>query len=336
MDKATTPQSNLLSIVVPCYNEQEGLPIFVNALNEACAQLMSRENGPSTIELIFVDDGSSDSTLHVMKELGTHGDLLFAIRWISFSRNFGKEAALFAGLEAAHGENVATMDVDMQDPPLLLPVMWDAMQTGDWDCIAARRENRRGEPPLRSAFARLFYKIINKLSDADIVDGARDFRLMSRQVVDAVLSMKERNRFTKGIYGWVGFRTKWIAYENVERAAGTSKWNFWSLAKYAIEGIVAFSTAPLGIASFLGIAFCILALGFALFVFARAALFSDPVAGWPSLMVVILLMGGVQLLCLGIVGRYLANIYIEAKHRPVYLVRETSDEKMLAALHRTQ
>lgn len=315
----------LLSIVVPCFNEEESLPVFCDALANVAQRLLAANSGPHAIELILVNDGSHDDTLAVMKAIAARDGLPYTVRWLSFSRNFGKEAALYAGLETSRGDWVVTMDADMQDPPSLLPEMWGYITGGEWDCVSTRRVNRAGEPPIRSAFARLFYRLINRLSDADIVDGARDYRLMSRQMVDAVLSLQERNRFTKGIYGWVGFRTKWLAYENVERVAGTTKWNFWGLAKYAIEGIVAFSTAPLAIASILGMASCFFALIFAAFVFVRAALFGDPVAGWPSLMVVILLMGGAQLLSLGIVGRYLANVYIEAKRRPVYIVRERND-----------
>lgn len=322
---SSNAQDALLSIVVPCYNEEESLPIFCDALTDIAQRLLTVDGGPRLIELVLVDDGSHDDTLAVMKAVAANDDLPYSVRWLSFSRNFGKEAALYAGLEASHGDWVATMDADMQDPPLLLLEMWGYITGGEWDCVSTRRVNRAGEPPIRSTCARLFYRLINRLSDADIVDGARDYRLMSRQMVKAVLSLQERNRFTKGIYGWVGFRTKWLAYENVERVAGTTKWNFWELAKYAIEGIVAFSTAPLAIASILGTASCFFALIFAVFVFIRAALFGDPVAGWPSLMVVILLMGGAQLLSLGVVGRYLANVYIEAKRRPVYIVRERKD-----------
>lgn len=316
----------MLSIVVPCYNEEESLPLFISAVQEVSAELMLLESGPRSIELVLVDDGSSDNTLALFKSFALRRDFPFSIRWRSFSRNFGKEAALFSGLEAAQGDWVCTMDADMQDPPSLLPEMWREIASGQWDCISTRREDRSGEPPLRSFFARLFYRIINRLSDADIVDGARDFRLMSRQMVDAVLSLKERNRFTKGIYGWVGFKTKWISYENVERVAGKTKWNFFSLAKYAVDGIVAFSTAPLSIAAVLGIMSCFIALIYAIYILIRAALFGDPVAGWPTMMVVILLLGGAQLLCLGLVGKYLAKVYIEAKNRPVYIVRESSDE----------
>lgn len=312
-----------LSIVVPCYNEEESLPIFYDSLKEVSSELSSLESGPQNIELILVDDGSSDGTLETFKLLSNKREAPFSIHWISFSRNFGKESALFAGLEAASGDWICTMDADMQDPPSLLPTMWNEISDGEYDCISTRRDDRTGEPPVRSAFARLFYRIINCLSDAEIVDGARDFRLMSRQMADAVLMLKERNRFIKGIYGWVGFKTKWISYDNVERAAGTTKWNFWKLSRYAIDGIVAFSTAPLAIASILGIIACIIALMYAAFIFIRALIFGDPVAGWPTMMVIILLLGGAQLLCIGVVGRYLANTYIESKQRPIYIVRET-------------
>lgn len=314
-------QSVLLSVVVPCYNEERALPIFASALAEVCR---SRLDGVA-VELILVDDGSSDQTLVVMRGLSQRDDLLCRIRYLALSRNFGKEAALLAGLEAAQGDYVVTMDADMQDPPSLLPEMLDELMGGSWDSVATRRVDRAGEPPIRSAFARLFYRVINRLSDADIVDGARDFRMMTRKMVDAVVAMPEYNRFTKGIYGWVGFRTKWLPYENVERSAGETKWSFWKLAAYAVEGIVAFSTAPLALASVLGLLLCLVALGFAIFVIVRAAFFGDPVAGWPSLMAVILLIGGAQLLCLGIIGQYLAKTYLETKHRPKYFVWEAGD-----------
>lgn len=313
-----------LSVVVPCYNEEESLPILAGALAGVCREMRSRWPGLEA-ELVLVDDGSSDGTAGEMRALAARGDLPYRVRYLLLSRNFGKEGALLAGLEAARGQAVCTMDADMQDPPSLLPRMYEDLLTGEWDSVATRRATREGEPPLRSAFARLFYRVINRLSDADVVDGARDFRLMSRPFVDAVLSMGERNRFTKGIYGWVGFRTKWVPYGNVERAAGETKWNFWGLARYAISGIVAFSTAPLAIASVLGLMFCLLALVAAVVVVVRAALFGDPVAGWPSLMAVVLLVGGAQLLCLGVIGQYLARTYVEAKRRPAYLVREEGE-----------
>ena len=314
-----------ISVIVPCYNEQETLPIFVPALKEVAGQL-SEAHGVS-VEVLLVDDGSSDNTLAAMRSAKTHECPYFLVRWLSFSRNFGKEAAMFAGLEHATGDYVAIMDADMQDPPHLLPQMYEMLTTEDIDCVATRRTTREGEPPIRSFFARLFYRLINKISNADIVDGARDYRLMSRQMVDAVLSMREYNRFSKGIFGWVGFRTKWLPYVNTQRVAGETKWNFFSLLLYSIDGIVAFSTVPLSIASVMGILFCLLALVGIVFIVIRTALFGDPVDGWPSLVCVIALLGGIQLLCLGILGQYLSKTYLETKRRPIYIVRETDEGK---------
>ncbi len=314
-----------ISVIVPCYNEQETLPIFVPALKEVAGQL-SDAHGVS-VEVLLVDDGSSDNTLAAMRSAKTHECPYFLVRWLSFSRNFGKEAAMFAGLEHATGDYVAIMDADMQDPPHLLPQMYEMLTTEDIDCVATRRTTREGEPPIRSFFARLFYRLINKISNADIVDGARDYRLMSRQMVDAVLSMREYNRFSKGIFGWVGFRTKWLPYVNTQRVAGETKWNFFSLLLYSIDGIVAFSTVPLSIASVMGILFCLLALVGIVFIVIRTALFGDPVDGWPSLVCVIALLGGIQLLCLGILGQYLSKTYLETKRRPIYIVRETDEGK---------
>lgn len=326
MEKNDSPlQHPSISVVVPCYNEEESLPIFARELARVTAELMALPTPPRSLELILVDDGSTDRTLEVIHGLAERDDLPYQVRWTSFSRNFGKESGLYAGLEAARGDLVATMDADMQDPPALLPQMYSDLLTGAWDSIATRRVDRAGEPPIRSAFARLFYRIINRISDADIVDGARDFRLMTRPVVDAVLAMAERNRFTKGIYGWVGFRTKWLPYENVDRAAGETKWSFFKLALYALDGVAAFSTMPLAIASVLGGLFCIIALVMAIVVVVRAIMFGDPVAGWPSLMTAILLVGGAQLLCLGVIGQYLAKAYVETKHRPIYLARERGE-----------
>ena len=274
------------------------------------------------VELVLVDDGSSDRTVEVFKDLCGRSTWSFSIRWISFSRNFGKEAALYAGLSESRGGYVVTMDADLQDPPDLLHDMLRRLMEGDVDSVATRRCDREGEPPVRSAFARLFYRLINLMSDADVVDGARDYRMMTRQMADSVLSLRERNRFTKGIYGWVGYRTAWLPYENRERVAGETKWSFMKLFRYAIEGIVSFSTTPLMLAALLGVVFCLVAVGFAVFVIVRAVLFGDPVAGWPSLMTVILLIGGVQLLCLGIIGRYLAGVFLEVKDRPLYFIRE--------------
>lgn len=318
-------ERQLLSVVVPCYNEEESLPIFLDELTRV-ARVMIYKNPELSFEVVLVDDGSSDETLTVMREQERVHGKDFPIRWLSFSRNFGKESALYAGLRHASGDYVATMDADMQDPPSLLPEMYDILCKGDFDNVATRRTTREGEPPVRSAFARLFYRIINRISKADIVDGARDFRLMKRSMVDAILSMGEYNRFSKGIYGWVGFRTKWLPYTNVNRVAGETKWNFFSLLLYSIDGIVAFSTAPLSIASIAGIVLCLVAFLGVVFIAVRAALFGDPVSGWPSLACIIVFLGGIQLLCLGIMGQYLAKTYLETKDRPLYIVRESNCE----------
>lgn len=315
--------SDLVSIAVPCYNEEESLPIFLSAISDVVSEWPEGERRPE-FEVIAVDDGSSDGTLSIMRR-SSEQTWPFAFRYISFSRNFGKEAAMLAGLEAARGDYVCTMDVDLQDPPSLLPKMYAKLCAGEVDCVATRRVSRDGEPPIRSLFARLFYKIINKISDADIVDGARDYRLMSRQMVDAVISLRERNRFSKGIFGWVGFRTEWLPYVNVERAAGETHWSFFSLMLYALDGITAFSTAPLAVASVLGMLLCFVALAAIVVVIVKTLAFGDPVGGWPSLFCVIVFLGGIQLLCLGICGQYLAKTYLEVKDRPVYIVRESFD-----------
>ncbi len=315
----------LISLVVPCYNEEESLPAF---FAEAAAVMagMREEHGDVSFEVVLVDDGSTDGTLGAMRALAADGEAGAEVRWVSFSRNFGKEAALLAGLRAARGDYVATMDADLQDPPALLPEMYRILLEEDYDNVATRRVDRAGEPPVRSFCARAFYRIINRLSDVDIVDGARDFRLMRRRMVDGILELGEYNRFSKGIYGWVGFKTRWLPFENVERVAGETKWSFWGLFKYSLEGIVAFSTAPLSMASLAGIVLCILSLVFALVIVVRTLLFGDPVAGWPSLACIVLFVGGLQLFCLGIIGQYLAKTYLEAKGRPLYLVRESSDD----------
>ena len=312
----------LLSIVVPCYNEQEALPYFYKEICRV-AEEMKASHG-AEFEFIFVDDGSKDNTLAIARQL--HGQDA-RVRYISFSRNFGKEAGILAGLEAAKGDYVAMMDADLQDPPALLPRMLDALLEEDYDCAATRRTNRKGEPPIRSFFARMFYKIINRLSDADIVDGARDYRLMRRRMVDAILALPEYNRFSKGIFGWVGFKTKWLEYVNVERVAGETKWSFWKLFLYSLEGIVAFTTAPLALASLMGIAFCALAFVMIVFIIVRTLLFGDPTSGWPSLVCIIFLCSGVQLFCMGVLGQYLAKTYMEVKRRPVYIVRETEQDE---------
>lgn len=310
-----------LSVVVPCFNEEESLPLFLKELSSV-AKKMEGEHSLA-FEVILVDDGSTDRTLDVMKEQASAHDSL-AIKWVSFSRNFGKEAGLLAGLQHATGDYVATMDADMQDPPSLLPQMFEILQTEDYDNVATRRTTRQGEPPIRSFFARMFYRLVNRISKTEIVDGARDFRFMRRSMVDAILSMPEYNRFSKGIFGWVGFKTKWLPYVNVNRVAGETKWSFFSLLLYSIDGIVAFSTVPLSIASIMGTIFCIIAFIALIFIFFRALLFGDAVQGWPSLACIIIFIGGIQLLCLGIMGQYLAKTYLETKHRPLYIVRESN------------
>ena len=307
---------DIVSLVVPCYNEEKALPFFYKEIYKIAAQMQGFQ-----FELIFVDDGSKDRTLEICKELKLLDE---RVHYLSFSRNFGKEAALYAGLKAATGNYIAVMDADLQDPPELLKDMLSILQNEEQiDCVATRRTTRRGEPPIRSFFAKSFYKLINRISKAEIMDGARDFRMMTRQVVDAVLSMGEYNRFSKGIFGWIGFRTKWLDYVNVERVAGETKWSFWKLFLYAIDGIIAFSTMPLVIASLSGILFCITAILMAVYFAVKTVLYGDPVAGFPTLICLILLIGGVQLFCIGILGQYLSKTYLEAKKRPIYIVKET-------------
>lgn len=305
----------LLSAIVPCYNEEENVPYFYEEFmkNEDFFKKHELE-----FELWYIDDGSRDKTAEEVKKLILKDK---RVHLLSFSRNFGKEAALYAGLEKVSGDYVACMDADLQDPPSLLPEMFGYLWQG-YDTVATRRVTRRGEPLIRSFFARMFYKLMNKISETEIVDGARDFRLMTRQVVDALLSMKEYNRFTKGIFGWVGYRTKWIEFENVERKKGETKWSFWKLFMYSLEGITSFSTAPLAFAAFMGVLFCLFSFGLIIFTIVRKALFGDPTSGWPSLVCIISLVSGVQLFCLGIVGEYLAKTYMEVKNRPIYLVKE--------------
>ena len=307
---------DIVSLVVPCYNEEKALPFFYKEIYKIAAQMQGFQ-----FELIFVDDGSKDRTLEICKELKLLDE---RVHYLSFSRNFGKEAALYAGLKAATGNYIAVMDADLQDPPELLKDMLSILQNEEQiDCVATRRTTRRGEPPIRSFFAKNFYKLINKISKAEIMDGARDFRMMTRQVVDAVLSMGEYNRFSQGIFGWIGFRTKWLDYVNVERVAGETKWSFWKLFLYAIDGIIAFSTMPLVIASLSGILFCITAILMAVYFAVKTVLYGDPVAGFPTLICLILLIGGVQLFCIGILGQYLSKTYLETKKRPIYIVKET-------------
>ena len=306
-----------VTLIVPCYNEEASLPIFYDAVCE-----VAKEIPQYALTMLFVNDGSKDRTLSILRELARKDE---RVRYLSFSRNFGKEAAMYAGFCNAKGDYVCVMDADMQDPPALLPQMLTILETGEYDSVATRRVSRDGEPPIRSFFARMFYKLINRISDADIVDGARDFRLMKREMVDAIVSMCEYNRFSKGIFGWIGFRTKWLPYKNVERVAGETKWSFWKLFKYSIDGIVNFSQAPLSIASFSGMLFTLIAFFMVLFVIVRKLIFGDPVAGWASTVCIILFIGGIQLLCMGIIGQYLAKTYMEVKKRPNYIIAESSD-----------
>lgn len=304
-----------LSIIVPCYNEEESVPLFY-------AEMKKQENffheKDVEFEFIFVNDGSKDKTVETVKKLHEQDE---RVHLVSFSRNFGKEAAIIAGLEKATGDFTVLMDADLQDPPSILPEMYGYIEQG-YDSVATRRVDRKGEPPIRSFFARRFYALMRKISKTEIVDGARDYRLMTRQVTDAILSMKEYNRFSKGIFGWVGYETKWLEYENVQRAAGETKWSFWKLFLYSLDGIMAFSTVPLSIASMFGILFCAVAFIFMIFIFVRALIYGDPVAGWPSMVCIISFIGGVQLLCIGIMGQYMSKMYMEVKDRPKYLVKE--------------
>ncbi len=310
----------LISIVVPCYNEEPALKPFYAAVNKVSQEM----SGVVDFEFVFVDDGSRDGTLREIEQLRKTDE---RVRFVSFSRNFGKEAAILAGLDYAKGDYVATMDADLQDPPELLPAMYDAIKTGDYDCVATRRVNRDGEPPIRSFFARMFYRLINKMSKIEMVDGARDYRLMTRQMVDAIISMREYNRYSKGLFSFVGFKTKWVEYKNVQRVAGETHWSFWKLFVYAIDGICAFSTVPLVMAAVLGLVFCLLAFVMVIVIVVKTLLYGDPVGGWPSTICVILMVGGIQLLALGIIGEYLAKTYLETKHRPIYIIRRTEKDK---------
>ena len=305
-----------ISLIIPCYNEEESLPYFYKETKSVLGTIPDYD-----AEFLFVNDGSKDRTLSVLKELASKDD---RVKYLSFSRNFGKEAAIYAGLKRCKGDFVVIMDADLQDPPSLLPEMYEAIVHEGYDSVATRRVNRKGEPLIRSFFAKLFYKIMNHISDSKIVDGARDCRMMTRQMVDAILSMCEYNRFSKGIFGWIGFRTKWIAYENVERVAGNTKWSFWELFKYSIEGMTAFSVKPLQIASIFGVLFSLIALLMIVFIVARTLIFGDPTSGWPSLVCIIMLIGGIQLLCIGILGQYLSKTYLETKKRPIYIERESN------------
>ena len=305
----------LLSVIVPCYNEEESVGLFYEELTKNDAYFAQKN---IELELFYIDDGSVDRTVEEVRKLRERDE---RVHLISFSRNFGKEAAMFAGMEHSKGDYVVIMDVDLQDPPSLLPEMLKGIEEG-YDSVATRRVSRKGEPPVRSFFARMFYRLMKKISRTEIMDGARDYRLMTRQMVNAILSMKEYNRFTKGIFGWVGFKTKWLEYENVERAKGETKWNFWKLFVYSLDGITAFSTVPLMIASVAGVLFCLLAFVMIVFIIVRKLVFGDPVSGWPSLVCIMLFLSGVQFFCTGILGQYLAKTYMEVKRRPIYLVKE--------------
>lgn len=306
-----------ISLIVPCFNEQEALPIFYEETTKVLKEMQV------DYELLFINDGSRDHTLQVIKSFALKDA---AVRYISFSRNFGKEAAMYAGFCNVKGDYVAIMDADMQDPPALLPQMLALLESGEYDSVATRRVNRDGEPPVRSWFARKFYQIINKISDADIVDGARDFRLMHRDMVEAIIEMGEYNRFSKGIFGWVGFKTYWLAYENVERVAGETKWSFWKLFKYAIDGIINFSQAPLSVASWFGITMTGFSFVALIGIILRKLIFGDSVTGWASTICVIILIGGIQMFCMGIMGQYISKMYLEIKKRPHYIVSESNVE----------
>lgn len=306
---------SLLSVIVPCYNEEENVALFYQELTKNEDFFRKKD---ITLEILYIDDGSRDATVAEVRKLHENDE---RVHLVSFSRNFGKEAAMFAGLEKSKGDYVVMMDVDLQDPPSLLPEMFEGIEEG-YDSVATRRVDRKGEPPIRSFFARRFYRLMKHISHTEMMDGARDYRLMTRQMVDAILSMREYNRFTKGIFGWVGFRTKWIEFENVERVKGETKWNFWKLLMYSFDGIMAFSTAPLLISSLMGVLLCVVAFFMIVFIIVRKLIFGDPVSGWPSLVCIMLLTSGIQFFCTGILGQYLAKTYMEVKSRPIYLVKE--------------
>ncbi len=307
-------RNELLSIIVPVFNEEANVRTFYTAVLDVAPQLTDTD-----VEFLFIDDGSKDDTLRVVKELAAKDN---RVNFVSFSRNFGKESAIFAGLQYAAGDLVVIMDVDLQDPPMLLPQMLNEIRDNGYDCVGTCRTDRKGEPPIRSLFARLFYRLINKMSKTEIPVDARDYQMMTRQVADAILNIGEYNRFSKGIFGWVGFKKKWISYENVERVAGESKWSFWKLFVYALDGITAYSTVPLVVSFFLGLFLCLCAFVFIVFIIIRTLIFKDPTQGWPSLVCIIMLLAGIQLLFLGIIGQYLAKTYMETKKRPIFLVRE--------------
>ena len=316
-------KQSLISVIVPCYNEEEVLPMFYEEITKVSAQ-MQEAHPELTFEYLFIDDGSKDRTLKTLRALSRSDT---RVRYISFSRNFGKEAGIYAGLSNAKGDYCVVMDADLQHPPAFLPTMYEAVASGNYDCATTRRVSRKGESKVRSWFARLFYRIMNKISQTEIVDGAQDFRFMTRQMVDSVLSMTEYNRFSKGIFSWVGFRVKYLEYENVERAAGTTAWSFWGLFRYSIEGIIGFSTAPLTVSMVLGLISCIIAVIMILVTVVKKLCFGEAVLGYPTLICSIFFLGGLQLFCTGILGLYLSKTYLEVKHRPIYLVRETDENR---------
>lgn len=308
-----------ISIVVPCFNEEETVPIFYEEVSKIGEKLKDK----ASIEFVFVNDGSKDKTLDELRKLAKKDK---RVRYISFSRNFGKEAAMIAGLEHTTGDYVTTMDVDLQDPPHLLIEMFETLEEGKYDCVATKSTNRKGYTFLRKLFTKWFYAIISKISSTEMVPGARDFRLMTRQMVDAVISMKEYNRYSKGLFSFVGFETKWIEFEIEDRVAGTTKWNFWKLFSYALEGIVAFSTTPLVFAALVGMVFCLIAFILILVIIIKTLVWGDPVGGWPSMVCIMFLIGGLQLFCTGIIGQYLAKTYLETKKRPIYIIKETEKD----------
>lgn len=311
----------LLSIVVPCYNEDLAVSKFYDEVVKVCEEMEKR--WVVEFEFVFVDDGSRDRTLAVIEDLHEKDS---RVKFVSFSRNFGKEAALLAGLEYAKGDFVATMDVDLQDPPALLPEMYGAVENGEYDSAGARRVSRKGEPPIRSFFARIYYRLINRLSKVEMIDGVRDFRVMSRKMVDAVIGMPEYNRYSKGIFSFVGFKTKWVEFEHMDRVAGETHWSFWKLFLYGIEAICAFSTVPLVLSAVLGLLFCFIAFVMIIVIIVKTLAFGDPVGGWPSLICAVLMMGGLQMMALGVMGQYLAKTYLETKRRPIYIVRRTEKD----------
>ncbi len=308
----------ILSIIVPCYNEEQALPFFYQEIDK-----VSKELKELNFELIFVNDGSKDKTLEVLKEYHQKDK---RVKYISFSRNFGKEAAMYAGLEHAKGDYVTIMDADLQDPPSLLKEMYQLTEKEGYDCVGTRRVTRKGEPPIRSFCARMFYKLINRLSKVEMVDGARDYRFMNRKMVNAILELKEYNRYSKGLFSFVGFKTKWLEYENINRVAGETKWSFWKLFIYALDGITAFSTVPLVLSAILGLVFCLISFIMIIAIIIKTLVYGDPVSGWPSLVCIIFLCSGVQLFCMGIIGQYLSKTYLETKKRPIYIIGESSDE----------